>query len=117
MYDGMATHVVPLELRNLPHEFLCPITLAVMRHPTRVRPASRDDDADSVAPPRSPRPSTFEYRAIAQWRAHCRRTGRPFCDPLTNLGLDAHLEPDRKHGRGFLEATRRVVTATRARTP
>jgi len=91
----MATHVVPLERRILPHEFLCPITLAVMRYPTRVRPASHDDD-DAVAPHRSPRPSTFEYRAIAQWRAHCRRTGRPFCDPLTNLVLDAHLEPDRR---------------------
>ena len=29
----------------------------------------------------------------------------------------AHLEPDRKHGHGFLEATRRVVDATRIRTP
>lgn len=27
----------------------------------------------------------------------------------------AHLEPDRRHGRGFLEATRRVVAATGAR--
>jgi hypothetical protein len=27
----------------------------------------------------------------------------------------AHLEPDRKHGHGFLEATRRVVASTRAR--
>jgi len=28
----------------------------------------------------------------------------------------AHLEPDRKHGHGFLEATRRVVAASRGRT-
>jgi glycosyltransferase involved in cell wall biosynthesis len=29
----------------------------------------------------------------------------------------AHLEPDRKHGRGFLEATCRVVAPTRVHTP
>jgi lipopolysaccharide biosynthesis protein len=29
----------------------------------------------------------------------------------------AHLEPDRKHGRGFLEATCRVVAPTRIHTP
>jgi len=29
----------------------------------------------------------------------------------------AHLEPDRKHGRGFLEATRRAVAATRVHKP
>lgn len=29
----------------------------------------------------------------------------------------AHLEPDRKHGRGFLEATQRVVAPTRVRIP
>jgi len=27
----------------------------------------------------------------------------------------AHLEPDRTHGHGFLEATRRVVAANRRR--
>ena len=29
----------------------------------------------------------------------------------------AHLEPDRKHGRGFLEATRRVVMPTEVPQP
>lgn len=64
----------------VPSDFVCPITLALMSHPT----------AGSVGARRV----TFERRAIERWRDQCSATGRSFCDPTTNMPMSDRLEPD-----------------------
>jgi hypothetical protein len=68
------------EERAVPSDFVCPITLSLMSHPT----------AGSVGARRV----TFERRAIERWRDACLATGRPFCDPTTNMPMSSRLEPD-----------------------
>lgn len=70
------------EERAVPTEFMCPITLSLMSHPTT---GSVAGGARRVA---------FERRAIERWRDECRAVGRSFCDPTTNMPMSASLEPD-----------------------
>lgn len=69
-----------MDERAVPSDFMCPITLSLMSHPT----------AGSVGARRV----TFERRAIERWRDACRAMGRSFCDPTTNMPMSDRLEPD-----------------------